>query len=47
MILPHGSDWTAVIDAFFHEQDYAGGERFREHLQRHLGDDLADLLLQQ
>jgi ABC-type amino acid transport substrate-binding protein len=45
VILPHGSDWTPVIEAFFRtDGGYVEGARFRGHLRRHLGDELASLL---
>jgi ABC-type amino acid transport substrate-binding protein len=45
VILPHGSDWTPVMEAFFQAGDgYTRSARFREHMRRHLGEELASLL---
>jgi ABC-type amino acid transport substrate-binding protein len=45
VILPHGSDWTPVMEAFFrHDGGYAESDRFRGLLSQHLGDELAGLL---
>jgi hypothetical protein len=45
VILPHGSDWTPVIRAFFEaDGGYTNSGRYRELLRRHLGDELAALL---
>lgn len=45
VILPDGSDWTPIIEAFFHaDGGYAEGARFRALLDRHLGNELASLL---
>jgi ABC-type amino acid transport substrate-binding protein len=45
VILPHGSDWTPVMEAFFQtEGGYARSARFQELLRRHLGEELASLL---
>jgi ABC-type amino acid transport substrate-binding protein len=45
VILPHGSDWTPVMEEFFRADDgYADSERFRDLLRTHLGDQLAALL---
>jgi ABC-type amino acid transport substrate-binding protein len=45
VILPHGSDWTPVMEAFFQaEGGYTRSVRFQEHLRRHLGEELARLL---
>jgi ABC-type amino acid transport substrate-binding protein len=45
VILPHGSDWTPVIEAFLQaEGGYARSDRYHGHLRRHLGDELASLL---
>lgn len=47
VILPDGSDWTPVIAEFFAaDGGYVGSARFRMHMQRHLGEGLADLLLE-
>ena len=48
VILPDGSDWTPVIAAFLGaEGGYTRGSRFRAHMQRHLGPELARLLREQ
>jgi ABC-type amino acid transport substrate-binding protein len=45
VILPNGSDWTPVLEAFFARGGgYARGERFQGLLREHLGDELARLL---
>ncbi len=45
VILPDGSDWTPVIEAFFvADGGYVGGPRFQQLLREHLGDGLASLL---
>jgi hypothetical protein len=45
VILPRGSDWTPVIEAFFNANDgYVESDRFRGLLRRHLGPELAGLL---
>jgi ABC-type amino acid transport substrate-binding protein len=45
VILPHGSDWTPVIRAFFEtDGGYTAGVRFRDLLSRHLGEELAGML---
>jgi ABC-type amino acid transport substrate-binding protein len=45
VILPHGSDWTPLIESFFAAGGgYAESERFQALLRRHLGDELASLL---
>jgi ABC-type amino acid transport substrate-binding protein len=45
VILPHGSDWTPVMEAFFLDDGgYVESARFRGLLRRHLGDELASLL---
>jgi ABC-type amino acid transport substrate-binding protein len=45
VILPHGSDWTPIIEAFFSDDGgYVDNARFRTLLRRHLGDELAGLL---
>jgi ABC-type amino acid transport substrate-binding protein len=45
VILPHGSDWTPVMDAFFQaDGGYADSDRFRGLLRTHLGEELATLL---
>ncbi len=45
VIMPHGSDWTPVMNAFFHaDGGYVQGQRFQRHLRAHLGDELARLL---
>lgn len=45
VILPDGSDWTPVMDAFFRaDGGYVNGERFRGLLREHLGEGLASLL---
>ena len=45
VILPHDSDWTPALRAFF-ERDggYPQSERFAEIMRRHLGDELASML---
>lgn len=48
VILPEGSDWTPVIAAFLDAgEGYTQGPRFHAHMQRHLGAELARLLLAQ
>ena len=45
VILPHTSDWTPVMEAFFAAQGgYTSGPHFRELLRIHLGEELAALL---
>jgi ABC-type amino acid transport substrate-binding protein len=45
VIMPHDSDWTPVITAFFDvDCGYARSDRFRQLLRTHLGDELAGLL---
>jgi len=45
VILPRGSDWTPVLEQFFRSGGgYVQGERFRGHLRRHLGEELAGML---
>ncbi len=45
VILPHGSDWTPVMEAFFQAGGgYARSARFQDLLRRHLGEELASLL---
>ncbi len=45
VILPNDSDWTPVMEAFFHEDGgYVESPRYREHLRIHLGEELAGLL---
>jgi ABC-type amino acid transport substrate-binding protein len=44
VILPDGSDWTPVLDAFFAEIGGAAGPRMQGLLREHLGDELAALL---
>jgi ABC-type amino acid transport substrate-binding protein len=42
VILPRGSDWTPVLESFFRSGGgYTRGERYRDHLRRHLGEELA------
>jgi ABC-type amino acid transport substrate-binding protein len=46
VIMPRASDWAPVMRAFFESGGgYAESERFRGHLRRHLGEDLAALLM--
>jgi ABC-type amino acid transport substrate-binding protein len=45
VILPRGSDWTPLLEAFFSEGDgYRNDPRYLEILREHLGDGLAELL---
>jgi len=45
VILPRGSDWTPVMEAFFRAHGgYVDSSRFHGLLRRHLGDGLATLL---
>jgi hypothetical protein len=45
VILPHGSDWTPVMEAFFaRDGGYAQSPRYRGLLREHLGDELAGML---
>jgi ABC-type amino acid transport substrate-binding protein len=45
VIMPHGSDWAPVIEAFFRaDGGYTASERFRGLLRHHLGEELARLL---
>lgn len=45
VILPRGSDWTPLLEAFFEEGDgYRSHPRYLEILREHLGDGLAELL---
>jgi ABC-type amino acid transport substrate-binding protein len=45
VIMPHNSDWTPVMQAFFDaDGGYARSDRFRELLRTHLGEELAILL---
>jgi ABC-type amino acid transport substrate-binding protein len=45
VILPRGSDWTPVIDAFLAaDGGYVDSPRFRGHLERHLGTELATMI---
>jgi ABC-type amino acid transport substrate-binding protein len=45
VILPRGSDWTPVIESFFHANGgYVASPRFRDHLVRHLGAGLAAMI---
>jgi hypothetical protein len=44
-ILPHDSDWTRLMEAFFEEgPGYRNSERYREILHAHLGAGLTELL---
>lgn len=46
VILPHGSDWTPLLRAFFAtDGGYIRSPRWREHLSAHLGTELASVLL--
>jgi ABC-type amino acid transport substrate-binding protein len=48
VIMPHGSDWTPVMEHFFRRDGgYVESARFRESMRRHLGDALASLLTQE
>jgi ABC-type amino acid transport substrate-binding protein len=45
IILPRGSDWMPVLEAFFRaEGGYTRSAWYREHMRRHLGEELASLL---
>jgi ABC-type amino acid transport substrate-binding protein len=45
VILPRGSDWTPLMEAFFEEgSGYRNEPRYLEILREHLGDGLAELL---
>jgi len=45
VILPHGSDWTAVMEEFFsRDGGYVESDRFGFFLRTHLGEELAGLL---
>jgi hypothetical protein len=45
IILPRGSDWTPLLEAFFHEgEGYRNSQRYNELLETHLGEGLAGLL---
>lgn len=45
VILPHGSDWTPVMERFFAARGgYIRSQRFQTLLRDHLGDELAELL---
>jgi ABC-type amino acid transport substrate-binding protein len=45
VILPRGSDWTPLLEAFFQEgEGYRNAPRYLEILQTHLGPELAELL---
>jgi len=45
VILPHDSDWTPVIEAFFAaDGGYVQSARFADLMRQHLGDELATLL---
>jgi hypothetical protein len=45
VILPRGSEWTPVLEAFFRaEGGYVRSARYREHMRRHLGEEVAALL---
>jgi ABC-type amino acid transport substrate-binding protein len=45
IILPRGSDWTPLLEAFFEEGDgYRNGDRYVEHLRTHLGATVTELL---
>lgn len=45
VIMPHGSDWEPVIEAFFEaDGGYTRTPRWRDHLRRHLGEALAEEL---
>jgi ABC-type amino acid transport substrate-binding protein len=44
VILPKDSDWTPVIEAFFADGGYTRSARFRAHLDRHLGPELAAVI---
>lgn len=45
IILPRGSDWTPLLEAFFREgEGYRNGTRYRELLRTHLGEGLTWLL---
>ncbi len=45
VILPRGSDWTPLIEAFFEEREgYRNTPRYRELLEVHLGEGVARLL---
>jgi ABC-type amino acid transport substrate-binding protein len=47
VILPQGSDWTAVIEAFFGSRGgYVESPRFQGLLLEHLGEELASLLVE-
>jgi ABC-type amino acid transport substrate-binding protein len=46
VILPRGSDWTPVMERFFHAGGgYVRSDRFHGLLRTHLGDELAQLLV--
>ncbi|MDQ2068908.1 substrate-binding periplasmic protein [Natronospira bacteriovora] len=46
IIMPRGSDWAPVMEAFFQADDgYVQSERYRSLLKRHLGEEVAELLL--
>jgi hypothetical protein len=46
VIMPDGSDWTTVMQAFFAaDGGYTQSARFRSLLQEHLGEELANVIL--
>ena len=48
VIYPLENDWTEVVTAFFeHEDGYINSERYRDLLVEHLGEELAELLIDQ
>jgi ABC-type amino acid transport substrate-binding protein len=45
VVLPRGSDWTPLLEAFFEEgEGYRNQPRYVDHLRTHLGETVADLL---
>lgn len=47
IIMPHTNDWGTLMTAFFAaESGYLTTSRYEQHLRTHLGDGVADILLQ-
>lgn len=48
VIMPLESDWQTIMNEFFHHgSGYINSQRYREIMQTHLGEELAELLLGQ
>lgn len=46
IIMPHSNDWDTLLTAFFAaESGYLNTQRYADHLRNHLGEGVADMLL--